>query len=692
MSTTKQTVVLVHGAYADSSSWNGSIDALQEAGHRVIAVANPLRGLESDGDYLRSVLESIDGPIVIAGHSYGGSVMSHAAEGNPNVTALVYVASFLAEVGESLLELVEKFPGAQLGGAAVPTPYRTPDGSTQTELTIDPEPLPGAVRGRRRPGRRTADGRHAASPRARRLHCPGDPRGLAVHRVVGAARGAGPRRPRRAGALHDGAGRRAPRRGRRVPRRHGLAARRRDRPDPRGGAGDRALIHPTRVGPDLRPTRASGSPGWHEPAPTRVQVASRRMATRSGMAEVELVEHDDDVVDARRPRGPCPRCRPRPCAGRSRLDPSAPGARRRDRRRRPSSRSPFPAALSVRAERARADALAGASRRRSRRWPPHPRWRGRRPSRRTAATLMSGDRAWVRDDVLVLWEQTGDRRARCVRVDAGPATRSGRDPSRASRTWETRPTVPPTTGPPASSPEAAPGQGIVVCLVIDSWQLTASADDTEPDLVEAATVRLRTFAAATGEMGAGPSPWRSTRPSSPSAPTWSSRRPGPPTVRRASCGSTRRPGRSAGASTSRARPTGPGGRPRPCSCSATRSASAGSGPRPCSPPTGRRPGSSTPTTSGSSEDTASRPWAQRSPSCATSTPAASWTSATHGRRGSPPTTGPCRTCWCSSPRTGSPARDLRHRAARRGGSTGRRSGRSTSSSSTACSRARPTTG
>ena len=97
----KQTIVLVHGAYADSSSWNGSISALREAGHAVIAVANPLRGLESDAEYLRSVLDSIEGPIVLAGHSYGGYIMSHAAEGNSNVTALVYVASFLAEPGEA---------------------------------------------------------------------------------------------------------------------------------------------------------------------------------------------------------------------------------------------------------------------------------------------------------------------------------------------------------------------------------------------------------------------------------------------------------------------------------------------------------------------------------------------------------------------------------------------------------------
>jgi len=139
MSTSQQTVVLVHGAYADSSSWNGSIAALRKAGHRVIAVANPLRGLESDATYLRSVLDTIDGPIVIAGHSYGGHVMSHAAEGNPNVTALVYVASFLAEPGESLVDLVEKFPGAQLGGAAQGVPYSTSDGETGTDLYIDPE-------------------------------------------------------------------------------------------------------------------------------------------------------------------------------------------------------------------------------------------------------------------------------------------------------------------------------------------------------------------------------------------------------------------------------------------------------------------------------------------------------------------------------------------------------------------------
>ena len=135
----KQTIVLVHGAYADSSSWNGSVTTLRRAGHPVIAVANPLRGLQSDSEYLRSVLEHIEGPIVIAGHSYGGYIMSHAAEGNSNVTALVYIASFLAEPGESLADLVEKFPGAELGSAAQPVPYPTSDGGTAIELFIDQE-------------------------------------------------------------------------------------------------------------------------------------------------------------------------------------------------------------------------------------------------------------------------------------------------------------------------------------------------------------------------------------------------------------------------------------------------------------------------------------------------------------------------------------------------------------------------
>src|SRR5688500_18210647 len=92
--TEKPTIVLVHGAFADGASWNGVVERLQRNGFTVVAIANPLRGLTHDAGYLRKVLASIDGPIVLAGHSYGGMVQSEAALGNPNVKSLVYVAAF----------------------------------------------------------------------------------------------------------------------------------------------------------------------------------------------------------------------------------------------------------------------------------------------------------------------------------------------------------------------------------------------------------------------------------------------------------------------------------------------------------------------------------------------------------------------------------------------------------------------
>ena len=130
------TVVLVHGAYAESASWNGVISDLQRRGYTTIAAANPLRGLQHDAAYVRSVLESVSGPIVLVGHSYGGSVMSEAAEGVAGVGALIYVASFLLDVGESTDDLVTKFPGAQLGSAAEPVPFPGPGGETGTEFYI----------------------------------------------------------------------------------------------------------------------------------------------------------------------------------------------------------------------------------------------------------------------------------------------------------------------------------------------------------------------------------------------------------------------------------------------------------------------------------------------------------------------------------------------------------------------------
>ncbi|MBO0983618.1 alpha/beta fold hydrolase [Rathayibacter sp. SD072] len=117
------TVVLVHGAFAESSSWNGVVARLRAEGLPVLAVANPLRGLAADAEYLRTVLDAIEGPVVVAGHSYGGSVASEATEGASNVRALVYVASFLLEPGESTGDLAGRFPGGELGPALTPVPF-----------------------------------------------------------------------------------------------------------------------------------------------------------------------------------------------------------------------------------------------------------------------------------------------------------------------------------------------------------------------------------------------------------------------------------------------------------------------------------------------------------------------------------------------------------------------------------------
>jgi pimeloyl-ACP methyl ester carboxylesterase len=111
----KATVVLVHGAFADSSSWNGVITHLHRAGFPVVSVANPLRGLATDATYVNNVIDTIDGPIVLVGHSYGGAVITNAVRGNTNVKALVYVAGFAPDAGETALGLSEKFPGSTLG-------------------------------------------------------------------------------------------------------------------------------------------------------------------------------------------------------------------------------------------------------------------------------------------------------------------------------------------------------------------------------------------------------------------------------------------------------------------------------------------------------------------------------------------------------------------------------------------------
>ena len=106
----KPSIVLVHGAWADASSWNGVTARLQADGYTVYAVPNTLRGLSADSAYVASILSTIPGPIVLVGHSYGGAVTTNAATGNPNVKALVYVDAFVPDEGESLLQLASTPP------------------------------------------------------------------------------------------------------------------------------------------------------------------------------------------------------------------------------------------------------------------------------------------------------------------------------------------------------------------------------------------------------------------------------------------------------------------------------------------------------------------------------------------------------------------------------------------------------
>jgi pimeloyl-ACP methyl ester carboxylesterase len=111
----RPTIVLVHGAFADASGWDAVTERLQDRGFTVLAPANPLRGLSGDAAYISSILDTIPGPVVLVAHSYGGMVITNAATGHPNVKALVYVAAFAPDAGDTLQGLVAMNPGSQLG-------------------------------------------------------------------------------------------------------------------------------------------------------------------------------------------------------------------------------------------------------------------------------------------------------------------------------------------------------------------------------------------------------------------------------------------------------------------------------------------------------------------------------------------------------------------------------------------------
>jgi pimeloyl-ACP methyl ester carboxylesterase len=140
------TIVFVHGAWADATGFGGVIRALGDRGFATIGVANPLRHLTGDAAYLAALLRTISGPIVLVGHSYGGAVMSNAANGNEQVQALVFVNGWMPDEGESIQQLLESevFAGSLVPAALRPVPFTNPDGSEGVDLYLDREAFPEA--------------------------------------------------------------------------------------------------------------------------------------------------------------------------------------------------------------------------------------------------------------------------------------------------------------------------------------------------------------------------------------------------------------------------------------------------------------------------------------------------------------------------------------------------------------------
>ena len=132
------TVVLVHGAFAESASWSGVVSRLTDQGIAAVATPNPLRSVSTDAENVRRATEGIGGPIVLVGHSYGGAVITEAAVDNPAVVGLVYVAAFAPDHGENALQLTGQFPGSTLGETVRPYPL----GDGTNDLVVDRDLFP----------------------------------------------------------------------------------------------------------------------------------------------------------------------------------------------------------------------------------------------------------------------------------------------------------------------------------------------------------------------------------------------------------------------------------------------------------------------------------------------------------------------------------------------------------------------
>src|SRR3954452_19793190 len=130
----RTTIVLVHGAFAESASWDGVIEPLVAEGHHVVAAANPLRGLASDAQSVSDLVRTIDGPVVLVAHSYGGAVISNVDRAAAEIIVLVYVNGFAPEPGEHCFQLAAMFPGSMLGEETA-RPVSRSDGTT--DLYVD---------------------------------------------------------------------------------------------------------------------------------------------------------------------------------------------------------------------------------------------------------------------------------------------------------------------------------------------------------------------------------------------------------------------------------------------------------------------------------------------------------------------------------------------------------------------------
>lgn len=136
----RPTVVLVHGAFADASSWNGVVERLQADGVEVTAPPNPLRGISIDSAYIASFLDQVPGPVIAVGHSYGGAVITNAATDAENVVGLVYVAAFAPDEGETLGGIEQDSKDSVLTTALMQLQYPTGEGEEKAvEFAIDPE-------------------------------------------------------------------------------------------------------------------------------------------------------------------------------------------------------------------------------------------------------------------------------------------------------------------------------------------------------------------------------------------------------------------------------------------------------------------------------------------------------------------------------------------------------------------------